>query len=232
MRARGIYTLIRILSLDVVAGALATGAMVTRIMKVSMPWSWWIVLPMSVWVMYTTDHLMDAYRLKEQAHTPRHLFHHQYFTLLAVIAAVSLLLCIGVMPWFLPVELVVMGVVVGLAAMAHLGLVSWLKDRVAWFLHKELGVAGDLRPWDLGRTCVAFRTGHKLGAWIAIWAIPDIGPDQFVGFFPDRIPTGRNGWPYFSCQGPGYCIYLQTDPWRCFLADRGRNCTPDPHPAC
>lgn len=66
--------------------------MVACYLDFAMPWSWYVVLPLAVWVIYTGDHLLDAYRLQDQASTPRHRFHHRHFKLLlalAVIAAVT-----------------------------------------------------------------------------------------------------------------------------------------------
>lgn len=135
------YRWIQWLSLDVVIGAVASGAMVARWLEVAMPMSWWVALPMSVWVLYTADHLLDAYRLGDRATTDRHRFHTKYFYPLAFAWVVSFLFCAGVLPFWVPMSLVWLGVGVGLLAMAHLGLVWWIRDRIAPWHAKELGVA-------------------------------------------------------------------------------------------
>ncbi len=48
-----------------------------------------IVLGLSVWVIYTADHLKDAYYIKETATTERHRFHQQNFKLLSVLSGVA-----------------------------------------------------------------------------------------------------------------------------------------------
>ena len=52
-----------ILSLDVVAGALLSSAFAAALLEVRPAVPYWMVLGMSVWIIYTADHLVDAYRL-------------------------------------------------------------------------------------------------------------------------------------------------------------------------
>lgn len=72
------FRFVNTLSLDIVIGALASGYFVTKLLDVELGFVWWIVLALSVWIIYTLDHLIDAYRLKNEAHTLRHKFHFQY----------------------------------------------------------------------------------------------------------------------------------------------------------
>ena len=135
-----LFSRINLLSLDVAAGAIACGSMVVCLLGVHMPSAWWLALPLSVWVIYTADHLMDAYRLKDKAHTARHLFHHQHFRFISLVAAIALLFCLGWVPFHLPVRMVYFGLAMGAGVLIHLGLVSWIGDRISPFFHKELGV--------------------------------------------------------------------------------------------
>lgn len=137
---RSILDILRILSIDVVIGAWASGGMVVWWLTCEMPLAWWIVLPLSVWVIYTADHLLDAHRLKDQAHTPRHLFHHQYFRVIGLCWMIGFLACIALVPWFLTREILYFGFVMGMFVLAHLGLVKLIGNRISWLFHKELGV--------------------------------------------------------------------------------------------
>ena len=139
---RTIYRYVRILSLDVVGGALASGAMVVRLVGEPMPWMWWVALPLSVWVIYTTDHLLDAYRLKGRASTLRHRFHHMHFRAIGLIWALGLLSCLSWIPWLAPLRLLWFGLGMGGLVLLHLALVFWVKDRISLLLIKELGVGG------------------------------------------------------------------------------------------
>lgn len=135
-----VWRLARILSLDVVLGAVASGSLAAYWLKQPMPWIWWLALPLSVWVIYTTDHLLDAYRLKERASTPRHAFHYQYFRPLLLLWGLGLLSCLTWIPWQAPREMWLLGFIMGGLVLAHLGLVYWVGDRISWLFIKELGV--------------------------------------------------------------------------------------------
>jgi hypothetical protein len=134
------FTVLRHLSVDVVLGAIASGGMIVWLLDKPMPWIWWVALPIAVWVIYTSDHLMDAYRLKDEAHTPRHLFHHHYFKPIAIVWALLLLSCVTWVAYWVPVEMLYLGLGMGGLVLLHLGFVSLIGDKVSWLLHKELGV--------------------------------------------------------------------------------------------
>ncbi len=137
-----LYRLMRILSLDVVLGAVASGSLVVWWLGQPMPWVWWVALPLSVWVIYTTDHLLDAYRLRERASTARHRFHYRYFRPLVVAWGLGLGSCLSWIPWLAPLELWVFGLGMGGLVLLHLGLVYLVGDRTSWLFTKELGVGG------------------------------------------------------------------------------------------
>ncbi|MEM6264077.1 MAG: hypothetical protein AAGI38_16300 [Bacteroidota bacterium] len=140
MKSAGRYELVRWLSLDVALGALAGGGMVAKLLGMRPPLVWWIALPLSVWVMYTADHLLDAWRLKGAANTDRHMFHYQYFKPIAIVWLVAFLCCSCVLPWWMPEELIYFGLSMGGVVLLHLGMVWWVGDRVSWFFQKEIGV--------------------------------------------------------------------------------------------
>ena len=135
-----IYGWLRILSIDVVLGGIASGGMVARLLGIEMPLSWWLALPASIWVIYTADHLLDAWRLKSSAHTPRHLFHYQYFTPILVVWLILLIGCALWVPVVIPRPILFLGIGMGTLVLIHLALVRIIGDRVSWLLHKELGV--------------------------------------------------------------------------------------------
>lgn len=116
--------------------------MVAQLVGQPMPWVWWLALPLSVWVIYTTDHLLDAYRLQARASTPRHRFHHRHFRPIALLWGLGLLSCLSWIPWLAPPRLLWFGLGMGGLVLLHLGLVFLVKDRTSLLLIKELGVGG------------------------------------------------------------------------------------------
>lgn len=81
--------LIRILSLDICFGTWGGAVLASRLTHISMPFSWFFLLPPATWVVYTLEHLLDAHRIGETAHTDRHRFHyHQRYLLWTMIVGV------------------------------------------------------------------------------------------------------------------------------------------------
>ncbi|MEL6133252.1 MAG: hypothetical protein AAFR59_07805 [Bacteroidota bacterium] len=149
---RKIYDVIQWLSLDVTLGAWASGGMVAWWLQVPMDWTWWVGLPLAVWVVYTTDHLLDAWRLKAQASTARHLFHYRFRHYLIPLCGVG---AIGGMTlaYFLPLPILLTGGGIAVLVAIHLLLVKLIGDRTSLFFHKEVGVG------------VIFTCGIWAGPW-------------------------------------------------------------------
>lgn len=86
---------IQILSLDIAVGACAGSLLVAHYLRVTLPGSYLLALGLSVWLIYTADHLSDAYRVKHTAHSARHRYHQQHFHTLSFAFALGLLLNIA-----------------------------------------------------------------------------------------------------------------------------------------
>ncbi|NJL13528.1 MAG: hypothetical protein HC913_11335 [Microscillaceae bacterium] len=72
----------RILSLDVVLGVILMALLGGHICHHPVEKVVLAALGLTVWLIYTLDHLLDAYQIPPPAHTLRHRFHQQYFGLL------------------------------------------------------------------------------------------------------------------------------------------------------
>ncbi len=136
-----LYTLLRLLSLDIVAGSLCGAAMAVWLCEVRMPMIWWLLLPLCVWLAYTLDHLLDARKLGALAHTPRHRFHFTHFHSLTRTAVVLCLLGLVLALYLLPRLYLIAGLVLALLTALHLVLVLRLGSHVSPWLVKEAAVA-------------------------------------------------------------------------------------------
>lgn len=91
------------LSLDVVLGAMAGMLFFSRLLHVSLDWKMDLLLGLSVWVIYTADHLLDSKGKAELDLSPRHQFHARNFKTLGAIVllamAIGLLGAIQVLGW-------------------------------------------------------------------------------------------------------------------------------------
>jgi 4-hydroxybenzoate polyprenyltransferase len=86
------YRLLNILSIDVALGAACSAAWFGELFEVNVRPYALISLGLTVWIIYTLDHLLDARKVKNAASTPRHRFHQENLAslLVAIILATIL----------------------------------------------------------------------------------------------------------------------------------------------
>src|SRR6187551_3842552 len=84
-----LYRQLNVLSLDVVAGVVICAVFFSRIFQAHIRPQGLVTLSLTVWIIYTTDHLLDAHRIQGTASTARHRFHQENFFLLFVFLGIS-----------------------------------------------------------------------------------------------------------------------------------------------
>ncbi len=137
----GLLQKLSILSIDVVIGALLCGGFVVKLLNSEPDFVWWIVLPISVWIIYTIDHLIDGYKLKDNAHTYRHYFHFRYIKpLIYAILILSVINLILVL-FFMEKQIVIFGFIAAFLTGLYLGGVYLFRKKGSWLFQKELFVA-------------------------------------------------------------------------------------------
>ncbi|MDJ1471235.1 hypothetical protein [Xanthocytophaga flava] len=149
-----IYEKISILSLDVVAGAVCCSAMFARQMHIKIFWYQYFVLASSVWLIYTIDHLLDAFRNPVLV-SPRHRFHKKYQKPLCILSAVVCVVTAGITFTKLPISVILFGMALGAAMLTYLALTHFFSFS---FFFKEGWVAClyTLGVWG----SVAVQTSH------------------------------------------------------------------------
>lgn len=90
------------LSLDITLGAVISSLFLARVMEVQVTTSMMLGLAIAIWLIYTFDHLRDAYKAKGKATNPRHAFHQKYFN--ELVGAAAAVFCVGAynleaLPW-------------------------------------------------------------------------------------------------------------------------------------
>jgi hypothetical protein len=86
------YQCINTLSLDITAGAVASALFFSKIFDVQIKPYGLIALGLTVWIIYTIDHLRDAKNIKHSASTERHRFHQRYFYALIFFLGLAILI--------------------------------------------------------------------------------------------------------------------------------------------
>jgi hypothetical protein len=138
------YQYINILSLDVVAGAMISALFFARIFDVSVSLYELLALALTVWIIYTLDHLRDARSIPKIASTDRHRFHQKYFRVILTILLMVLLVDFALI-WFVPRSVLMAGLALWLVVLIYLAFQRYLKFLKEFFV-ACLYTAGVLLP--------------------------------------------------------------------------------------
>jgi hypothetical protein len=121
-----LYHFINLLSIDVALGAVASAAFFGRILNVHILPQAFILLGLIVWLIYTADHLLDAWSMKETAISERHRFHQRHFLIIIVTFLIIGTIAITLI-FMIRVQLITAGVVFGTFVVTYLMVNKWLK---------------------------------------------------------------------------------------------------------
>jgi hypothetical protein len=109
-----LWSLISILSLDVVLGAMGGMYFFQQMLDVSLPIAIYFLLACAVWVVYTVDHLVDAGASTSAQFSDRHAFHQRYRIFLVTAVILVSVVCVCIV-WFIPVTHLVLPYGIGLS---------------------------------------------------------------------------------------------------------------------
>lgn len=80
------YRLLNVLSLDVAVGSIISAAFLAKIFDTPISLYALLCLGLTVWLIYTADHLLDAKSLAVKASSLRHEFHQKHFRIISMTA--------------------------------------------------------------------------------------------------------------------------------------------------
>ncbi|MGC1243090.1 MAG: hypothetical protein WA874_15985 [Chryseosolibacter sp.] len=156
---RQFYQYINILSIDVVAGAVISALFFARIFDVTVSPYALAALALTVWIIYTIDHLRDARAIRNTASTDRHRFHQQYFKVVASVLIIIIAIDFALI-WFVPERVLIMGMMLWSIVLAYLATQRYLKFLKEFFV-ALLYTAGVLLP-SLALTLFDFQLVHYI----------------------------------------------------------------------
>src|SRR5277367_4160689 len=84
------FRIINILSLDIAVGAMIGALFFARMFDVVILSQGLFSLGLTVWIIYTADHLLDAKKIKQSASTDRHRFHQRHFKALLTVMIIAI----------------------------------------------------------------------------------------------------------------------------------------------
>jgi hypothetical protein len=120
-----IYQRIHFLSLDIVLGALASSCLAACLFNSSPGWAWWPALAITVWLLYTGDHVLDAWKHRKTSKRELHQFifrnRRNLLWFMGILGIGDLLLIFNFLERsFLRYALILAGLVLLFYAMRHL----------------------------------------------------------------------------------------------------------------
>jgi hypothetical protein len=119
-----IYRYLHYLSLDIVLGALASSCLAAQLFNTDPGWVWFITLALTVWILYTGDHMLDAWKHRKKLQRDLHYFMMKHRKTLvwsmALVSAVDLMLIFNLLDKeYMKYALVLAGLVLLFYAMRH-----------------------------------------------------------------------------------------------------------------
>jgi len=135
---RNVFRYIQYLSLDVVLGAILSSLFIAQLIGVTLSSPILVGLGIAIWLIYTTDHLIDAKSIEGKAINPRHAFHQQYFKI--IVAFGILAFAIGL--WnivYLPMETIKFGGILIFCVGVYFVTIRLADRKSLW--HKEMSAA-------------------------------------------------------------------------------------------
>ena len=122
-----IYRYFHFLSLDIVAGTLASSCFAARLLHTNPGIVWWVTLALTVWLLYTGDHMLDAWKTRKTRKTAQRELHvfmmknrRTILWSLLVVAATDVVLILNLLDQLLfKYALVLAGLVLLFYAMRH-----------------------------------------------------------------------------------------------------------------
>jgi hypothetical protein len=130
-----LYRLLNLLSIDVALGACVMAIFIAGIFDVTIPGVTVLALGLSVWIIYTVDHLNDARNIPHASHTKRHYFHQDQFKTLRA-AVIAGLFIQSILIFFLPSTIIIKGLFMIIIVMLYFLLLWFFKYRNIY--HKEI----------------------------------------------------------------------------------------------
>lgn len=137
---KSVWNFFNLLSIDVVFGALAGMLFFADVLEVFIPLETYLVLGMSVWSIYTLDHLWDARVVRGVASSERHRFHQQNFRTLSLILIFNFVLCFLLVLLSSNLKFILVpGILLGLIILIWLGTLNFLLKKLSWL--KEFSIS-------------------------------------------------------------------------------------------
>ncbi|MCB8994547.1 MAG: hypothetical protein H6538_02950 [Bacteroidales bacterium] len=136
-----ILQLFRYFSLDIIIGAIASLVFASSVMGVVMPRPYYIILGLTVWLIYTADHLMDGVKTRGKSESDTHNFFYKYKIPIILVFLLVLVFNFRLVMYRLDEKFIEFGFAPALAVVVYLVLNRYYGDAPRYFFIKEVWIA-------------------------------------------------------------------------------------------
>lgn len=126
-----------VLSIDIVCGAVSSAWFASYVLNSDLKTEFWILLPTTVWVIYSADHWIDGWKLRDKSTNPRHEFYYKNRIFLIVITSLVAIFSFVSGIAFLKEQILMAALVIGIFTVLHF-VFSYLQVPFFW---KECSVS-------------------------------------------------------------------------------------------
>ncbi len=136
-----LFSFIRLFSLDIVAGALAALVFAATVMGVDLHHSYYLIMGITVWLIYTADHLMDGAKTHGKSESETSNFFYNYKIPIILVFLILLVLDFRLIVYRLDEKIVQFGMGPGIATILYLLMNRYYDGPQKWLFIKELWIA-------------------------------------------------------------------------------------------
>jgi len=136
-----IYHFIRLFSLDIIAGALAAVVYSSSVMGIELPRTYFTVLALTVWLIYTADHLLDGAKTRGKSSSETHNFFYTYKIPIILIFLLVLIFTFRLSMYRLDEKIIEFGMAPFVAVIIYLLLNRYYGNAPKWFFIKEVWIS-------------------------------------------------------------------------------------------
>jgi 4-hydroxybenzoate polyprenyltransferase len=132
-----IFKILQLLSIDVAIGGIGSSVLAVKVVNVNLPTFYWIILPLCIWIIYTTDHLLDAFKIKDNATMERHAFHFVNRKTVSIFLMLASLITMWLIMKNLDIQIIVFGIIIFLFILIYL-LANFFASKIFKYFPREL----------------------------------------------------------------------------------------------
>ncbi len=132
------YRYIRILSLDILAGALSGTFYAARIFHAHLPVVYWIVLPSTIWIIYLLDHILDGIKYNGIIKNEKYAFYSKHKKALLLLLSFLSAITFFQLYFLIGTPLLWLGLSLLPLLILYFFLHHFIPQKNKYFLHKEL----------------------------------------------------------------------------------------------